>query len=150
MSSSSRRPAKTIERSARARRLAGFVVCGASFSLSGCSHGGELQHTIGRYELGHYQTTASSCAELGDDAAGMNDKAQVRYLVYCGLAHYKLGHVYEASEMLTKGSQRYAEGSLGWLKPDVVDELLKALDDIEGTPRRLDSPTIARAATTSR
>lgn len=118
--------------------------------MLGCSRGGELQHAIGRYELGHYKATTSTCTELDADAARMNDKTRVRFLVYCGLAHYKLGHVHEARAMLAQGSRSYLDGSLGWLKPDVVDELLKALDDIEGAPQALDTTTIAQSTATVR
>ena len=133
----------------RRHLVAGLATFVALLSMLGCSRGG-LQHAIGRYELGHYKATASTCNELDADVAGMTDKARVRYLVYCGLAHYKLGHVHEANAMLAMGSQSYTDGSLGWLKPDVVDELLKALDELEGTPRDLDSTTLARSTSTLR
>jgi hypothetical protein len=150
MAMASRRPWQSAAGGARALSLAGLVACGALLSLVGCSRTGQLQHAIGRYELGHYKATASACTDLHDEAAGMNDKARVRYLVYCGLAHYKLGHVHEARAMLAQGSQTYLDGSLGWLKPDVVDELLKALDELEGAPRAVDTSTIARSTATTR
>lgn len=149
MSSSIQEPRQTAEGVTSARSLLGVAAGVALLSLLGCTRGAELQHAIGRYEVGHYKATASTCAALDDDASSMSEKARVRYLVYCGLAHYKLGHVHEASAMLTKGSRSYAQGSLGWLKPDVVDELLKALDELEGPSGVPDGAAVARSTALS-
>ncbi len=150
MKSSSGELRERAEGVARTRSLVGVAAGVALLSLVGCSRGAELQHAIGRYEVGHYKATASTCAALDDVASDMGEKARVRYLVYCGLAHFKLGHVHEASAMLAKGSQSYAEGSLGWLKPDVVDELLKALDELESPSGLPDGATVARSSAVAR
>jgi hypothetical protein len=124
--------------------IVGLAALGLS-SL-GCARGPELQHAIGRYEVGHYRSAASSCASLADELEAMSDKSRVRYQVYCGLANYRLGHVHEARSLLAEGNAGYVSGDLGWLKPAVVDELLKALDELERGPSVGDADAFAGRA----
>jgi hypothetical protein len=98
----------------------------------GCGVGGDVKYSISNYEVGHYNDAAQSCWDMGGREDEMNDKAHVRYLVYCGLTQYKLGRRREAQRMLALGSEEYTRGRASWLKPGIVDEMLKALDDLEG------------------
>jgi hypothetical protein len=113
-------------------------------SLVGCSVGRDLRAGIERYERGNYNSTAQICWEMSEHEDEMNDKAHVRYLVYCGLTQYRLGRREEALRMLSQGSGEYARGRTGWLKPAIVDEMLKALDDLQGrsTPAPPPSPDV--------
>lgn len=105
---------------------------GALFLLGGCGVGGQVRASMGRYEVGNYKQTADACSEMRADEASMNDKAHVRYLVYCGLTEYRMGNRSDAARMLALGSGEYQQGRSSWLKPIIVDEMLKALDDLNG------------------
>lgn len=109
--------------------------------------GGQVRAGIGSYEAGNYNRTAVHCEEMADGEDAMNDKAHVRYLVYCGLTKYRLGHRAEAQRMLALGNEEYTQGSSRWLKPAIVDEMLKALDDLEGrtppVPQSRTSPVVS-------
>ena len=88
-----------------ARRATPLLVLVALLLLStaGCV-GGQVRAGIGSYEAGNYNRTALHCEEMADDEDAMNDKAHVRYLVYCGLTKYRLGHRAEAQRMLALGN----------------------------------------------
>lgn len=110
---------------------------------AGCA-GGSVRAATGTYEAGNYNRAAVHCEEMADAEEDMNDKAHVRYLVYCGLTKYRLGHRAEAQRMLLLGNQEYAQGRSRWLKPAIVDEMMKALDDLEGrTPPVPQGPSSA-------
>lgn len=109
--------------------LAGAV---ALFVLGGCGVGGQVRAGMGRYEVGNYRQAADACTAMHGDEAAMNDKAHVRYLVYCGLTEYRLGNRSTAAQMLARGQGEYQQGRSNWLKPIIVDEMLKALDDLNG------------------
>lgn len=115
-------------------------------TITGCV-GGQVRAGIGSYEAGNYNRTALHCDEMADEEDDMNDKAHVRYLVYCGLTKYRLGHRAEAQRMLALGSEEYTQGSSRWLKPAIVDEMMKALDDLEGrtppVPQSETSPVVS-------
>lgn len=99
----------------------------------GPSLGGQVRASMGRYEIGNFNSAATICSDIaGDGEADLNAKAHVRYLVYCGLTHYQLGDRQAAHPMLAQGAQEYVEGRASWLKPAIVDELYKALDDLDG------------------
>ena len=104
---------------------------GASFLLSGCGVGGQVRASMGRYEVGNYHEAADQCANMRGHETAMNEKAHVRFLVYCGLTEYRLGNRTHAERMLARGSDEYSQGRAGWLKPIIVDEMLKALDDLD-------------------
>jgi hypothetical protein len=134
--------ARTFSAISRVTLLASAV--GASFLLGGCGVGGQVKAGMGRYEVGNYHEAADVCSEMRADESSMNDKAHVRYLVYCGLTEYRLGNRTEAGRMLARGSGEYSRGGSNWLKPIIVDEMLKALDDLNGRaamvePARADS-----------
>ncbi|NUO47406.1 MAG: hypothetical protein HOV80_00970 [Polyangiaceae bacterium] len=109
----------------------------------GCSAGGQIRASIGTYEAGNYNRAAHHCSEVADVEDELNEKAHVRYLVYCGLTSYRLGHRAEAQKLLTLGSQEYQQGRSRWLKPAIVDEMMKALDDLEGR-----APPVPQSSTT--
>ena len=104
-----------------------------ALALPACgSPGGNVRATINQYEVGNFNAAAHACWQTSDGEEHLNDKAHMRYLVYCGLTYYRLGRRAEARQMLTRGNEEYLSGRLGWLKPAIVDELYKALDDLEG------------------
>ncbi len=108
---------------------------GALFLLTGCGVGGQVRAGMGRYEVGNYAQASDACSEMRGDEASMNDKAHVRYLVYCGLTEYRLGNRSDAARLLAQGSGEYQQGRTSWLKPIIVDEMLKALDDLNGATK---------------
>ncbi len=97
-----------------------------------CGAGSAMRAGIATYETGNYNRAAVHCAELAEHADELSEKAHVRYLVYCGLTHYRLGHRAEAQRLLALGSGEYTFGKSRWLKPSIVDQMNKALDDLEG------------------
>jgi hypothetical protein len=98
---------------------------------AGCA-GGSVRAGIGTYEAGNYNRAAAHCDEMAEFEEDLNDKAHVRYLVYCGLTRYRLGDRAEAQRLLSQGNLEYSQGRSRWLKPAIVDEMMKALDDLEG------------------
>jgi hypothetical protein len=116
-------------------RNLGLLVCATVVSLGCGTTGRELRGGITRYEVGHFNAAARHCGELDGLEDELNDKAHVRYLVYCGLTQYKLGNREDARELLTVGAAEYEQGRDGWLKPLIVNELYEALDDLAGADR---------------
>ncbi|NUP07580.1 MAG: hypothetical protein HOW73_16150 [Polyangiaceae bacterium] len=113
---------------------------GVSVGLSGCgTPGGFVRLSVRQYEVGNYNAASRACWDASEDEDYLNDKAHVRYLVYCGLTHYRLGRREQARAMLHEGNVEYLQGRSNWLKPAVVDDLYKALDDLEG--RTIARPT---------
>jgi len=112
--------------------LVSFVIVSAcSFGCNGV--GRQVRTTVDRYEVGNYNAAARACYDVSDAEEDMNDKARVRYLVHCGLAHFHLGNQGEALDYLKQGVREYANNRRGnWLKPGIVDEAYKALDELEG------------------
>lgn len=114
-----------------------IAVCTASLATSACGiAGGELRSGINRYEVGNFNAAARHCGTLDDVHDELSDKAHTRYLVYCGLTHYQLGKRDSARELLVEGANEYERGPENWLKPRIVNELYKALDDLHGAPTR--------------
>lgn len=102
---------------------------------TGCgpSLGHQIRESMSRYEVGNVNSAANICSGIETDGeADLNPKAHVRYLVYCGLTRYKLGDRKSAHPMLAQGAEEYVQGRASWLKPAIVDELYKALDDLDG------------------
>jgi hypothetical protein len=114
-----------------ARRYIAALVFPLIAGTLGCA-GGSIRAGIGTYEAGNYNRAAAHCDELAEYEEELNDKAHVRYLVYCGLTRYRLGNRAEAQRLLTQGNLEYSQGRSRWLKPAIVDEMMKALDDLEG------------------
>jgi len=114
-----------------ARRSIAALLVPLVVGVAGCA-GGHVRAGIGTYEAGNYNRAAAHCDDMAEHEDDMNDKAHVRYLVYCGLTRYRLGNRAEAQRMLTQGSREYSQGRSRWLKPAIVDEMMKALDDLEG------------------
>lgn len=104
------------------------AACGAPPGLS-------LRPSVNQYEAGNYNAAAHECYEIGEDSQYFNDKAHVRYLAYCGLAFYRTGRRADAKPLLLRANVEYVQGGRSnWLKPGIVDELYKALDELEGQP----------------
>lgn len=94
----------------------------------------EVRLTIKQYEQGNYNAASQACSDASEDLELLGEKGRVRYLTYCGLTSYELGRREEARSLLNDAHRRYLNGHASWLKPAIVDELFKALDDLEGKP----------------
>jgi hypothetical protein len=109
------------------------MVLGAAAALTcgaGCGSSRQLSGGMHAYEVGNFHQAAESCESV--DEAALDDRRQVRYYVYCGLAYYHLGDQGSAQRMLSTGRQRYAAGNATWLKPIIVDQMNKALGALGG------------------
>ena len=63
---------------------------------SGCGAGRDLRGSMRAYETGNFRRAEERCENI--DEAELQGKVQVRYLVYCGLAYYKVGRQDAARE----------------------------------------------------
>ncbi|MFO0547352.1 MAG: hypothetical protein U0271_03130 [Polyangiaceae bacterium] len=102
--------------------------------------GRNVKTVINRYEVGSFNAASRQCSELAQLQDEMNEKAHVRYLVYCGLTHYRLGRRPNAQLLLSRGVDEYQQGRSSWIKPGIADEMYKALDDLEGRPHARVTP----------
>lgn len=135
-------PVRSIRAAVIGPRVLAFAV--AAMTLVGgvsCARVGRgVKNVINRYEVGSFNAASQGCAHLAQVQDQMNEKAHVRYLVYCGLTHYRLGRRDNAQVMLARGANEYMQGRSSWLKPAIVDEMYKALDDLEGRPHARATP----------
>jgi hypothetical protein len=112
----------------------------ATFALTallstGCGGvGGAIQKGIDRYERLDYAGASGEFSRLNGRDGDMNNKGLVRYYVYNGLTAYHLGYRPQAYSLLTRGKALYAEGTPGWIKPNIVAEMDAALANLSGSP----------------
>ena len=128
----------------RATKL--WAVIGAVMVLgaaTGCGASTDLRGSMHAYEAGNFRTAEARCDQL--EQSDFGNKAQVRYLVYCGLTYYKLGEADHARTLLASGNRLYATGDPGWLKPLVVDDMNKALSNLNGVALPPAGPTNEQA-----
>jgi hypothetical protein len=111
--------------------VTGVSALGLVATGTGCGSSRQLTGTMSAYEIGNYHQAAERCENV--DEAALDGRKQVRYYVYCGLAHYRLGDQDNARNLLTVGKQKYEAGSSTWLKPIIVDEMNKALGTMTGS-----------------
>ena len=116
------------------QRLCSLFLVALPYAAGCGAPGGSLRATIKQYESGNVNAASRECWDVSQDAEYLSDKAHTRYLVYCGLTHYRLGRRGEGQRLLVQGNMEYLDGKSSWLKPAIVDELYKALDDLEGRP----------------
>lgn len=117
------------------------AMIGMATIASGCGANRQLATGIKAYERGNFNQAADRCDQIEED--DWNDKRQVRYLVYCGLAFYQVGRHDSAKEMLESGRSMYKGGDRRWLKPGIVDELYKTLDSLTGQYGSPEAPSTA-------
>lgn len=108
--------------------VATTLILGAT--VSGCGAGRDLKGSMRAYETGNFRSAEQRCEAIDEDA--FEGKVQVRYLVYCGLAYYKVGRQDAAREFLLNGQKLYTTGDPWWLKPLIVDEMNKAILNLNG------------------
>lgn len=126
------------------KALSAFAALSMLAMAAGCGAGRDLRGSINAYEAGNFRTAEARCSDI--EQGDFSDKAQVRYLVYCGLTHYQLGEADQARTLLASGNKLYATGDPGWLKPMVVDQMNKALIDLNGaTPAQPAAPASQQA-----
>ncbi len=69
------------------------------------------------YEIGNFNQAAESCEDV--DAQSLDDRHQVRYYVYCGLAYYRLGDQTSAGRMLVaRAASATRMANPRWLEAD--------------------------------
>jgi uncharacterized protein YceK len=95
--------------------------------LSGCGAGRTIQKGINCYWTLNYQRALDIFEEAGCCEYEMNPKGLVRYLVFRGLAHYRLGHRKQAYHFLSRGKEAYQRSEPGWLPIRAVQEMDAAL-----------------------
>jgi hypothetical protein len=98
----------------------------------GCGAGRHVQKGINHYTTQNYAGAMMIWQELEQDEGGLNDKGLVRYLVYRGLTHYRLGHRQWAQHFLARGRQAYHGGNPSWLPAYTIQELEQALATLGG------------------
>jgi hypothetical protein len=98
----------------------------------GCGVGRHVQKGINSYNVGDLARAMEIWYSLQDAEAEMNPKGLVRYLVYRGLTHHRLGQRKEAAYFLSRGKRVYATGDPRWLPPQAVAEMEQALGALGG------------------
>jgi hypothetical protein len=112
-----------------------FVIALSALLMSGC--GGatrNLQMGIDRYERTDYSGAMSQWSMLTTSERSLNQRGLVRYLVYRGLTHYRLGDRSSALSYLARGKDALGRGSASWVRSDLVAEMDRALADLNGEP----------------
>lgn len=98
-----------------------------ALTLAACGVGRHVQKGINAYTIGNYQGAMLVWSDLAARESEMNEKGRVRYLVYRGLTHYRLGQQRQALTYLSLGSSAYRAGNPKWLPPRDVQEMQAAL-----------------------
>lgn len=99
---------------------------------SGCGVGRHVQKGINAYNAMNFHQAMAIWQEIEPLQPEMNDKGRVRYLVFRGLTHYRLGDRQGAMHFLTQGRQAYQMGDPSWLDPYALRQLDAALADLGG------------------
>jgi hypothetical protein len=104
----------------------------ASLVLS-CGIGGVIGSGISFYQQRNYRQAMIVWSDLEGHEHEMNRKGYLRYLVYRGLTHYRLGHREVALRFLDRGHILYRESPPAWLPGHAVTEMNQAMADLRGT-----------------
>lgn len=102
----------------------------------GCGVGRHVQKGMDSYRAGLYQAALQQLRPLETREAEMNPKGRLRYLVYRGLSHYRLGQRTAALYWLLRGDELHQHANPRWLPRHAIAEMDTAL-------RELRSPTPA-------
>jgi hypothetical protein len=109
--------------------LAGMVVL---LLLSGCGVGRHVQKGINAYNAMKYHQAMSIWIDLEQRVPDMNSKGVVRYHVFRGLTHYRIGDRAMAHRFLAEGQRAYQAGDPSWLPPQTVQEMSAAMATLQG------------------
>lgn len=96
--------------------------------VSACGSGRHVQRGVRFYKAENYPAAMGVFVDI--DENGLNNKGHVRYLVYRGLTHYRLGERRAALHFLNRGSEAYRLGDPKWLPAYTVQQMQGALDDL--------------------
>jgi hypothetical protein len=113
----------------------------ATLGLVGaCGSGRHVQRGVRFYRAENYPAAMGVFVDI--DEGALNNKRHVRYLVYRGLTHYRLGERRAALHFLNRGSEAYRLGDPKWLPPYTVQQMQGALDDLrrDVRPPATDAP----------
>jgi hypothetical protein len=115
-------------------RLTTMILAAALLSTVGlgCGAGRHVQKGINHYTIQNYAGAMMVWQELEQDEGALNDKGLVRYLVYRGLTHYRLGHRQWAQHFLARGKQAYRGGDPAWLPGHAIQQMEQALAALGG------------------
>jgi hypothetical protein len=109
--------------------LAGMVVL---LLLSACGVGRHVQKGINAFNAMKYHEAMSIWIELEQRIPDMNPKGVVRYHVFRGLTHNRIGDRAMALRFLTEGQRAYQAGDPAWLPPQTVQEMNATLASLRG------------------
>jgi hypothetical protein len=103
----------------------------AGLSL-GCGVGRFVQKGIDSYQRGDYAGAMHQWNELSSQESDMNAKGLMRYCVYRGLTHNRLGQKQAALQWLTRGADLYKRGDPAWLPVPAYEEMNRVLAELGG------------------
>jgi hypothetical protein len=116
------------------RRILFVIALSALLSIGCGSTTRNLQKGIERYERTDYTGAMSQWSALTTSERSLNQRGLVRYLVYRGLTHYRLGDRTSALSYLSRGKDAFGRGSASWVRADLVAEMDRALADLNDEP----------------
>lgn len=93
---------------------------------------GELNRTMKDVDGKEYEVAATRCQWLHSQESKMNEKAAMRFRVYCGLAYYNVNKPNRAYKYLKSGDAMYRSLNPAWLPPETVDAMEQTLAKLEG------------------
>jgi hypothetical protein len=109
--------------------------------VTGCGVGRHVQKGVNAYNANDLNRAMMIWSDLDARQGEMNEKGRVRYLVYRGLTHHRLGQRGPAVTYLKQGQLLYHQGDPRWLPPHVVSEMQAALQGV--TPGVAPAPSSA-------
>jgi hypothetical protein len=113
------------------RNLVLATALASALFTAGCGGSGRfIQRGMDAYKYGDYPLAMETFDYVEKEAGKMNDKGEVRYLVYRGLTAYKLGKKEEALKLLRQGKAAYKAGDPKWLSEEIEDEMTKTLAEL--------------------
>jgi hypothetical protein len=107
-----------------------YVLLAIGLGLAGCGVRGGIRHAINHYNSGEYEEAKQVWIDLETRDKGMPLKARVRYLVFRGLTHWRLGEVVAARYYLYWGLVAYEEAGEEWIPAENLAEMREALQQL--------------------
>lgn len=112
-------------------RWMGIGILFFCFACVSCStSGAHVQHGINAYQKGDYGGAADQLAGLEHETSRMNPKGFCRYLVYRGLALYRVGDRTGALPFLVDGKEAMDRGDSRWIPPNIAAQVQDAINDL--------------------
>jgi hypothetical protein len=99
-------------------------------ALPACGVGRHVQTGISYYSTTNYPSAMGVWREIEPRESEMNPKGLVRYLVYRGLTHYRLGEKQAAAHFLSRGAAMYRQSNPQYLPDPIVAEMQRALGEL--------------------